>query len=506
MPVPDSPAGLSIPADIAGYAVVRRLGEGRHSDTYLGHSAASGSGQVALKVFRADTDAAAIERQITALAVARPGLPHLIDVASLPDGRVCVVLERLQGDSLAHYLTRYGPLGAGEAVTILAPVVVALRSLHEADLVHTGLSQASIVIAAQGRPVLLGLGSLGTLPSTGADRVALLRADYGRLAVLVTGVLDELGQDQARFAGRTALVALIDAAVRATPFMPCLLQLERHFFDWAPATALSYGRNAAPDSPRCDGARTGGPRPDPPGLSTTTDAVPRPTGFDEAVRGLGLAADAAEHLRVFMVVGQQLRFRLSAQLARPWRWVTGKVRREPRSRQRHRTRVVYAASVATAATVAALVLLPSAAPEATDPTVPPPPAATVPVAPASDAVALTSDDPVAAVRVLLTLRAQCLSAASVACLDSTDQASGPLLAADIQLISTAETIAAFTLGSDGTAELVERTGNSALIALGPGSAVAGPAGDGLGHEKSQPASALIIKGEAGWRLRELFDY
>ena len=44
--------------------------------------------------------------------------------------------------------------------------------------------------------------------------------------------------------------------------------------------------------------------------------------------------------------------------------------------------------------------------------------------------------------------------------------------------------------------LAERSGDVAVVALTPTP----------GREKSQPASVLVIKGEGGWRLREIFDY
>jgi len=525
----------SVPSTIAGYAVVRRLSEGRRSDIYLGHSAANRVSQVALKVFRTAAPADSVEREITALGEARSGLVNLIDVATLADGRICLVLERLKGKSLAHYLARLAPLSAGEAVTILAPVVVALRDLHGAGLVHTGLSQASVVIDERGRPVVLGLGSLESLPAHGAERIVLLRADYGRLAVLATGVLGQVVENQPRSAARAALIERCEAAARATTFVECLPQIERLLFDWAPATALTFVRAARDDnagddedSPRIlargrwtpadapsqteavkDDDGTDGESEDDFRAGTTKIA---PHGLDERIDigalrlGLrvGWAADSAELLRALARLGQHLRIRVLALVPRLRPKVSGAVDLPVARRW---SLVVYAASLASAATITVLVLLPAAAPDG------PPgssipfesasglPAPAVPGAAANDVTVLAADEPLAAVRVLLQLRAQCLAAASVACLTTTDQPGGPLMTADTQSIATSATGSAFTLGSGGTAELIERTGNSALVALIV-QMKPGPAGD----EQSQPASALVIKGESGWRMRELFYY
>ncbi|TFD49675.1 hypothetical protein E3T55_11440 [Cryobacterium frigoriphilum] len=531
--VPDS-----IPASIAGYSVVRRLGEGRRSDIYLGHSplgdavrgdsSANGS-QVALKVYRAHIDTDSVEREITALTESRTGLAHLIDVATLGDGRVCLVLQRIRGDSLAHYLTKFGPLCPGEAVTILAPVVVALRQLHSTGLVHRGLSQASILIDERGRPVLLGLGSLATVPASGADRVALLRADYARLTVLLAGVLGDVVDDlvgnagaggenrpgQAGVSGSAALLARCESAASAAVFVACLEQIERHLFDWAPALALSYGRNTTAGAGAAVVAAV-------PRLSTALDTHPR-NATSQATRlrlgqhvgqhvgqRLGLPADAAELLSSVTELGRYVSVRLTTLNmprvhGRSRGTGTGTDRGRPQAVARRWSRVIYALSLATAATIAAFVLLPAVAPNRPDgssaqATAPAQAPVMAPVMAPSDAATLASDDPVAAARVLLTLRAQCLATASLACLAVTDQPDGPLMAADVDSIrhsqqglsAANEAQPARAAGHLATVELVERTGNSALIALV--------------FDTDKPASALMIRGETGWRLRELFDY
>jgi hypothetical protein len=114
---------------------------------------------------------------------------------------------------------------------------------------------------------------------------------------------------------------------------------------------------------------------------------------------------------------------------------------------------------------------------------------------------LTGDDPAAAVLELLRRRTACLGQASVLCLDGVDQPGSVAMAADGYLIRQLQgTEPAVDVGAAAVvpqeAEVREHTGNSALVVLGYGSET------GI---NAQPASALVIKGEAGWRLRELFD-
>jgi hypothetical protein len=122
----------------------------------------------------------------------------------------------------------------------------------------------------------------------------------------------------------------------------------------------------------------------------------------------------------------------------------------------------------------------------------------------ADRAAIAGDDPATAASALLRVRAGCLAAESVVCLDSVDQAGSAALAVDGYTVRLLQQGARTPAGPDygtHTATVAERTGDSALVTLTPASPGA-PADIG---PESQPASLLVIKGEAGWRLREIFD-
>jgi hypothetical protein len=108
---------------------------------------------------------------------------------------------------------------------------------------------------------------------------------------------------------------------------------------------------------------------------------------------------------------------------------------------------------------------------------------------------LRGDDPIAAAAVLLAVRDECLRSASLLCLDGVVQPGSSAEATDRAAVSIIQgggepptPIAAPRL------ELVERLGDSALVSLGR--AEAGGAGE------TGPASLLLMKGEAGWRIRD----
>jgi hypothetical protein len=98
------------------------------------------------------------------------------------------------------------------------------------------------------------------------------------------------------------------------------------------------------------------------------------------------------------------------------------------------------------------------------------------------------DDPLAALRELAARRETCFRDLSVLCLDGVDEAGSSAWEVDrAALRAVIEGGNAPRRLSLTTAVLVERLGDSALIELGP---------------DSDPASVLLLKGEAGWRIRD----
>lgn len=140
----------------------------------------------------------------------------------------------------------------------------------------------------------------------------------------------------------------------------------------------------------------------------------------------------------------------------------------------------YLAIGAGALTVAiAMAVVPSGEPAAAPI---PAPTTSSPAGPALD------DDPVAAFSTLVATRNRCVRDLSVLCLDAVLQQGSAAMDDDVALIQSIER------GDGGEAvleasavALVERMGDAALV--------------GYVARNGEPASALLVKGEAGWRIR-----
>jgi hypothetical protein len=98
------------------------------------------------------------------------------------------------------------------------------------------------------------------------------------------------------------------------------------------------------------------------------------------------------------------------------------------------------------------------------------------------------DDPLDAVAALFARRTECFRGLSVLCLADVDQDASAAASQDRAALEALidEGVQPVRLSADGAA-LVERLGDSALVELTPG---------------SDPASVLLMRTEAGWRIRD----
>jgi hypothetical protein len=128
--------------------------------------------------------------------------------------------------------------------------------------------------------------------------------------------------------------------------------------------------------------------------------------------------------------------------------------------------------------------------------------------------AVTGDDALAASRALIQARERCLSSLSLPCLDRVDEPGSGALEDDQAVIRVAQQggelpdpMAGAAGGS--TPVIVERLGDSALVRLGE---AASGIDDDAPRDSSTtaspspqrgPASLLLVKSEAGWRIRDV---
>jgi eukaryotic-like serine/threonine-protein kinase len=165
---------VAAPPAVPGYTLLELLGRGGTGEVWRAVPRRGGP-PVAVKVL-VEGEPQRQAREAALLGeLDHPHLVRLVEVVHQPRRggapRVALVLDLLEGGSLAALLAARGRLTAGEVVTVCAPVAAALAHAHARGVVHGDLSPGNVVFTAEGRPVLTDLGVGRILGETAAAEV-----------------------------------------------------------------------------------------------------------------------------------------------------------------------------------------------------------------------------------------------------------------------------------------------------------------------------------------------
>lgn len=81
-----------------------------------------------------------------AAAIRSPHVVTVFDSGTTDDGRPYIVMEKLDGCDLAHYLERYGRMSARDALSLVTQLALALSKAHEIGVVHRDLKPENIFL------------------------------------------------------------------------------------------------------------------------------------------------------------------------------------------------------------------------------------------------------------------------------------------------------------------------------------------------------------------------
>jgi tetratricopeptide (TPR) repeat protein len=162
-------------ARIGHYQLERRIGAGGMGEVYLATDA-NLNRRVAIKFLAAPADPQARRRLLReARAIAaldHPGICSVYEVGSDPDGGDFIVMQYVEGETLAARLVR-GRMPAHEALGIAGHIAAALIAAHKRGLVHRDLKPQNIIITATGAPKLLDFGLATLVANTEAAANAM---------------------------------------------------------------------------------------------------------------------------------------------------------------------------------------------------------------------------------------------------------------------------------------------------------------------------------------------
>ncbi|MFD4870633.1 serine/threonine-protein kinase [Streptomyces sp. NPDC058412] len=155
-----------------------------------------------------------LEREAWAAArVSHRGVVTVYDVAS-EDGRPWIVMELVRGLSLADVLEAEGPMSPQRAAHIGEQVLSALRSAHDAGVLHRDVKPGNVLIANDGRVVL---GDFGIASLEGSSAITMTGEVVGSPEFLAPE--RALGRDPGPGSDLWSLGVMLYAAVEGvTPF------------------------------------------------------------------------------------------------------------------------------------------------------------------------------------------------------------------------------------------------------------------------------------------------
>jgi serine/threonine protein kinase/tetratricopeptide (TPR) repeat protein len=140
------------------YEIVAAIGEGGMGQVYKAHDERLAR-DVAIKLLAAHSiDSIPARERFKREAQAVAGLQHpnictVYDVGETADGRIFIVMELLQGETLQQRVA-HGPLDQQAILEIGAALADALQAAHTAGIVHRDIKPANILLTAHGPKIL----------------------------------------------------------------------------------------------------------------------------------------------------------------------------------------------------------------------------------------------------------------------------------------------------------------------------------------------------------------
>ncbi len=141
------------------YRIVDIIGEGGMGRVYRALQTARNR-VVAIKVLTA-SDSIAVQRAINEARI-QQGLQHPNIVEFYEqiewDARPCLVMEYVEGVTLAEQLRHHGAMPMATALSVLSQIVSAVAYLHEHDIIHRDIKASNIRLTPDGGAKLLDFG------------------------------------------------------------------------------------------------------------------------------------------------------------------------------------------------------------------------------------------------------------------------------------------------------------------------------------------------------------
>jgi hypothetical protein len=194
-------ASMVVGRVLGNYRVLRKLGQGGMGAVYLGEHVRIAR-RAAIKVLLPELAGSApvVQRFLAearaASLIKHPGIVEVLD-CDVHQGQPYIVMELLEGESLAAYLSRQGRLDAATAVELARQIAGAAQAAHRMNIVHRDLKPDNIFLTG-GSALRIKIVDFGVAKLDPGDQ---LGASVTRSGMLL-GTPTYMSPEQCRGAGR----------------------------------------------------------------------------------------------------------------------------------------------------------------------------------------------------------------------------------------------------------------------------------------------------------------
>jgi serine/threonine-protein kinase len=179
------------------FRIEEQIGTGGMGTVYRAHQTTVGR-DVAIKVLRLELarDEQAVfrfEREArVAISLDHPNLVRVFLSGRLGDGRLYIVMELLEGRSLADELEQHGPLSLERALIMVMKLCAGLGAVHAAGIVHRDIKPENIYLVQRGKdPDFVKLVDFGIARVLQAEGVGPTTTQSGRVFGTATYISPE---------------------------------------------------------------------------------------------------------------------------------------------------------------------------------------------------------------------------------------------------------------------------------------------------------------------------
>jgi eukaryotic-like serine/threonine-protein kinase len=171
---------------VSRYTVEKTLGRGGMATVELAHDTELDRRVAVKRLFASLADDAIFRRRFLrearmAAALSHPNLVAVFDVGD-EDGLPYIVMEYVDGETLADLVRRTGPLPPDRAVDLLLQVCAGLQHAHAAGLVHRDIKPQNLLVRSDGTVKIADFGIARTLQATQLTQIGTVLGTAAYLA------------------------------------------------------------------------------------------------------------------------------------------------------------------------------------------------------------------------------------------------------------------------------------------------------------------------------------